>query len=112
MDREFIEERFIEIMHKRKLSQPLEYGSAGCVFKRRDDILVSKALDEAGFKGLKCGGAMVSEKHANFIINYNKATAQDVYELIQSIKEKFAKIHNIDLQCEIEFLGEFDEIKR
>ena len=107
-----IENRFFEVMCRRKQSQPLEYGSAGCVFKRRDDIIVSKALDDAGLKGLSIGGAKVSEKHANFIINYNNATAQNVYDLIKLVKSKFIEIYNIDLECEIQFLGEFDETKR
>jgi len=109
-ERELIDARFKEVMQKRLMSQPLEYPSAGCVFKRIDDIVVSRAIDECGLKGLTFGGAKISEKHANFIINFNNATALDIYELINVTKKRFYDKTGIDLETEIRFLGEFDEI--
>jgi UDP-N-acetylmuramate dehydrogenase len=105
-----IDVRFKEVVDKRFKSQPIEYPSAGCVFKRREDIEVSRMIDEYGLKGLTFGGAKVSEKHANFIINFNDALAQDVYELIEIVKKRFYAKSGILLETEIIFLGEFDEI--
>ena len=111
-DVQLIDARFKEVMDRRHLSQPLKYPSAGSVFKRREDIVVSKLLDEYGLKGLTFGGAKVSDKHANFIINYNNATAQEIFELIDIAKIRFFKKSGILLETEIIFLGEFDEITR
>ena len=105
-----IESRIREIMASRLKTQPLNFPSAGCIFKRRDDIIVSRMLDECGLKGLTLGGAKVSEKHANFIINFNEATAQDIYELIEIIKRRFFNKTGILLETEIKFLGDFDEV--
>lgn len=107
--KEEIEKRFLEVAGFRKDRQPLEYPSAGCVFRRFENGIVSKMLDDAGFKGLTEGGAKVSEKHANFIINYNNATASDIFRLINRLKKEFKKIYDIELSCELRFLGEFDE---
>lgn len=106
--RQEIEKVYIETLEKRKETQPLQYPSAGCVFKRVYGLNISKMLDDAGFKGKTIGGAKVSEKHANFIVNFNNATSQDVYELIKYIKFEFEKIYNIKLDCEIKFLGRFE----
>ena len=111
-DKTEIENMYINTLNKRKEKQPLEYGSAGCVFKNQDNILVGKMLDEDGYKGKMIGGAMVSHKHANFIINHSNATASDIYKLIKTIQEEFYQKHKINLECEIKFLGEFDETKR
>ncbi len=100
--------RFQEVSKKRRSSQPLDYPSAGSVFKRVDSIQVSKLLDEAGLKGLTIGGAQVSTKHANFIINTGNATAQDVYQLVNLVKIKVKDKYNIDLKTEIKFLGDFE----
>jgi len=107
-----VQNRYLQVLDKRKETQPLDYPSAGCVFKRIDGVAVSKMLDEDGFKGRCVGGAMVSLKHANFIINKNNATSNDILKLINLIKDDFFKLHNIQLECEIKLLGEFDEIKR
>jgi len=101
-----------ETLQKKRSSQPYEYPSAGCVFKRQEGITVSKMLDDMGAKGLNVGGAKVSEKHANFIINFNNATSEDIFELIKLIKKKFFETYNIKLNTELEFLGDFDETNR
>lgn len=108
-DKILIENRFKEVLLKRNNTQPTNYPSAGCVFKKRDDIEVSKKLDEFGLKGLTFGGAKISSKHANFIINYDNASAQDIFELIEITKKRFYKKSGIMLDTELIFLGEFDE---
>lgn len=99
-----IESRLNEILKTRKEKQPYEYPSAGSVFKRIDGVIISKLIDELGFKGFKVGGAKVSEKHAGFIINYDHATYDDVVMLINYIKNKIKLEKNIDLELEIELL--------
>lgn len=89
-----------ENMEKRKNTQPLEYPNAGSVFKNPEGLSAGKLIDECGLKGLKQGGAMVSEKHANFIINYARATSSDIIELIEVIKEKVKKEKGIELELE------------
>lgn len=109
-DREQLMTEYRNILMKRNNSQPIQYRSAGSVFKRQDGVVVSKILDECGLKGLKVGGAEVSDKHANFIINKENATAQDIYDLIQVCKKNVRDKAGLNLEEEIIFLGEFDEI--
>lgn len=87
-------------LEKRKNTQPLEYPNAGSVFKNPDGLSAGKLIDECGLKGLKCGGAKVSEKHANFIINFANATSSDIIELIEIIKEKVKKEKGVELELE------------
>lgn len=108
-DKKLIDERCKFIIEKRKNSQPLEFPSAGSIFKRMDNLVVSASLDECGIKGLTIGGAEVSNKHANFIINKVNATSSDVIKLINVIKEKFEERYKEKLQLEIRLIGEFDE---
>ncbi|MBR3116801.1 MAG: UDP-N-acetylmuramate dehydrogenase [Bacilli bacterium] len=87
-------------------SQPLEYPSAGSVFRNPSDTIFSgKLIEDLGLKGYSIGGAKVSEKHANFIVNYNNATAEDIKNLIDYIKEKVKEKYNIDLKVEQEFVN-------
>ena len=108
---ENIMNRHDESLQKRLDTQPLQYPNAGCIFKRIDGLNVSKMLDDMGCKGYSVGGAEVSKKHANFIIN-NHATSLDIKNLIEKIKEQFYLKYNIKLMEEINYLGEFDEINR
>lgn len=103
-----IMDRFYEIAKKRASSQPLDKPCAGCVFKRLDNVIVSKLIDDAGLKGLTIGGMQVSNKHANFIINVGNGLSQDVYQLIKVIKIKVKEKFGVDLITEIKFLGEFE----
>lgn len=89
---------------KRASSQPLEYPNAGSVFKRNDNCIVSKLIDETGLKGLRCGDAEVSQKHAGFIVNRGNATAKDVLTLIEKIKTIIRQKHGIDLKEEILYI--------
>lgn len=100
-----------EIMHlvnnrrqRRLLSQPLEYPSAGSVFRNPTDDYAGRLIEEIGYKGKKIGGAQVSLKHANFIINTGGATGNDVKQLIAEIKNEVLKKYNIDLKVEQEFV--------
>jgi len=91
----------------RKEKQPLNYRSAGSIFKNPNEKLAAGFLiDKAGLKGLTIGGAQISKKHANFIININKAKYLDVYKLIKIIKEKVLKKFNLKLELEIKIIGE------
>ena len=95
----------IEDRKKRRLmSQPLEYPSAGSVFRNPENNFAGKLIEDIGYKGKKIGGAMVSEKHANFIINENNATGSDIIKLIEEIQEKVKKEYNIDLVLEQEIV--------
>ncbi len=87
---------------KRRDRQPLEYPSAGSVFKRpAPDVYVGKLIEEAGLKGRSVGGAAVSQKHAGFIINTGGATASDVDALVEVIKKEISGRYGVTLECEI-----------
>lgn len=95
----------IEDRKKRRLmSQPLEYPSAGSVFRNPEDNFAGKLIEEIGYKGKIIGGAQVSEKHANFIVNVGGATGKDIITLITEIKEKVKDKYNIDLVLEQEIV--------
>ncbi|MBP7796313.1 MAG: UDP-N-acetylmuramate dehydrogenase [Elusimicrobiales bacterium] len=96
-----------EIIKKRIEKQPLDYPSAGSVFKRPLNNYASKLIDECGLKGLSVGGAMVSKKHCGFIINYNNATASDIYSLIKKVREIVYNKTGIELELEQVLVGEF-----
>lgn len=106
-----MENKYLEILKLRKTKQPIILPNAGSVFKRLEGIEVSKMLDEDGFKGRKFGGAIVSSKHSNFIVNQS-ATASDVFNLIRIIKDEFYSLHKIELIPEIIYLGDFDETNK
>ena len=89
---------------RRLLTQPLEYPSAGSVFRNPENDFAGRLIEELGYKGKNIGGAYVSEKHANFIVNKNNATATDVRNLIKEIKKKIKEKYNIDLIVEQEFV--------
>tara|TARA_B100000315_G_C14568569_1_gene584243 strand:+ start:939 stop:1847 length:909 start_codon:yes stop_codon:yes gene_type:complete len=90
----------------RKSKQPLKYRSAGSIFKNPSDKLAAGYLiDQAGLKGTQQGGACISEKHANFIINLGEATAEDVYYLILLAKQKVAEKFEINLELEVKLVG-------
>lgn len=90
--------------NKRIESQPLEYPSCGSVFRNPEGLIAGKLIDEANLKGKCVGGAMVSNKHANFIINNGNATPEDIIKLINEIKNTIKKNYNIDLVLEQEII--------
>lgn len=105
-DKKDIEEEQRDYTQRRKDKQPLEYPSAGSVFKRPEGYFASKLIEDAGLKGLYVGGAMVSKKHSGFIINTGNASFDDVVTLIEKVKaivqEKFA----VSLEEEIRIIHE------
>lgn len=104
-DREEISAAMNNFITKRKTSQPLEFPSAGSTFKRPEGYFAAALIDECGLKGRSVGGAMVSEKHAGFVINYDKATCNDVLGLIEVIKQTVKKEKGVDLETEVIFVG-------
>jgi len=98
----------LEVMNDRKRrrleSQPLEYPSAGSVFRNPEGDFAGRLIEEIGYKGKHIGDAKVSEKHANFIINAGKAKGDDIKKLILEIKEEVKKKYNIELKIEQEFV--------
>lgn len=99
-------ENLVNDRKKRRLeSQPLEYPSAGSVFRNPTDMFAGKLIEDLGYKGLIKGGAMISKKHANFIVNVDNAKASDVKELIDFIKETVKDNYDVDLVCEQEFIN-------
>lgn len=105
MENADLRQKLIATLQKRLDSQPKGH-SAGCVFKKISGLQVSKMLDEIGVKGMSIKDAIVSEKHANFVINQANATSQDVHNLVDAISQKFESVYGIKLECEIEFIGE------
>jgi UDP-N-acetylenolpyruvoylglucosamine reductase len=104
--REVIAARAKEFNERRWRTQPKE-PSAGCIFKNPSPALsAGQLIDEAGLKGARVGGASVSAVHGNFIINDGTATARDVLELIERIRSRVKAARGIDLQTEVEIVGE------
>lgn len=100
-NKEEITAKMDDFMNRRISKQPLEYPSAGSVFKRYPGRYTAQMIDEAGLKGVSVGGAQVSEKHAGFIINTGGATCADVTELIRRIQEKIHGQFGICIECEL-----------
>ena len=94
-----------DIIAKRRASQPIKERSLGSVFKRHNIAPVSLLIDNAGLKGRRVGDAVVSEKHAGFIVNVGNATARDVQDLISLISRELNEKYGIIPETEIEFLG-------
>lgn len=90
--------------------QPINYPCAGSVFKNPPTTYAGKVIEEAGCKGLKIGDAMISEKHANFIVNLGKATAEDVLSLIREVQSRVYKQKDLILDLEIKFVGKFEHL--
>ena len=101
-----IEEKMNEYLTQRKSKQPIEYPSAGSTFKRGKEHITAELIDKCGLKGYSIGGAKVSEKHAGFVINTGNATAKEILELINYIKKKVKEKYNVEIQEEIEIIGE------
>lgn len=93
-------------MKSRIEKQPLDLPNAGSTFKRKGDIITAKVIDECGLKGYRIGDAAVSEKHAGFVVNLGNATAKDVLELTDYIKETVKQKKGIDIELEILTIGE------
>lgn len=94
-----------ERRERRYKSQPLNYPSAGSVFRNPDGDYAGRLIEECNLKGYIKGGAKISDMHANFIVNYNNATSSDVKDLIELAKLKVHEKFNIDLKCEQELFN-------
>ncbi len=101
-----IQSRMREYAHSRREKQPLEYPSAGSVFRRPHGYFVGPMIEKMGLKGYSIGGAQVSEKHTGFIINTGNATARDVLDLIAMVAKSAREQFGIELQPEIRVVGE------
>ena len=104
-DAALLTDRRKEIIRKRNARQPLEVPSAGSVFKRPEGDYAGRLIEAAGCKGLRAGDAMVSPKHANFIVNLGKATASDVRMVIERVREQVDQRFGVALELEIELVG-------
>ena len=100
-----IEARMKAFSERRWASQPAA-PSAGCMFKNPETIPAGKLVEELGLKGTRVGGAMVSAEHGNFIVNDGSATARDILELIEIVKARARAERGIDLETEVEIIGE------
>ncbi len=106
-DKKSSREMIREYLKKRQETQPLEFPSAGCIFKNPKGYSAGWLIEQCGLKGKRVGKAMISEKHANFIVNAGGAKARDAIELINLCKEKVKEKFKIELEEELEYLGEF-----
>ncbi len=104
----FIKARLDDIRRWRQAHQPLGLPSAGSVFRNPPDDSAGRLIEAAGLKGHRIGGAVVSEKHANFIVNDQKGTAADVRRLGDHVRAVVAERHGVELVYEITFLGDWE----
>ncbi len=100
-----IKEKMAQLNAQRRLKQPLNYPSAGSTFKRPEGYFAAKLIEDAGLKGFRIGGAMVSEKHAGFIINYENATSNDILSLIDEVQKKVYEQFSVTLIPEVRIIG-------
>jgi UDP-N-acetylmuramate dehydrogenase len=106
-DPDTIKGRLDDIRRWRQAHQPLGLPSAGSVFRNPPGDSAGRLIDAAGLKGRRLGGAVVSEKHANFVVNDQKGTAADVRGLMDLVRAEVAERHGILLEFEVEFLGDW-----
>lgn len=104
-DPEQIKAKMDELALARKTKQPLEYPSAGSTFKRPEGYFAGKLIQDAGLKGYTVGGAMVSEKHAGFVVNHGGATAEEVSFLITQVQKKIEAQFGVYMEPEVRFVG-------
>ncbi|MFN3233984.1 MAG: UDP-N-acetylmuramate dehydrogenase [Gammaproteobacteria bacterium] len=95
-----------DMIAKRNASQPTNFPNCGSVFRNPQGDYAARLIEASGLKGFRCGGAQISEKHANFIVNHGDATSDDIYTLIQLIQRTVREKQGVDLQHEVKFLGE------
>lgn len=103
--KEAIATKMNEFARSRKEKQPLNFPSAGSIFKRPVGYYAGELIENCGLKGCRIGGAEVSEKHAGFIINRGNATADDVMRLIEHVQATVNHEYSVNLECEIRYIG-------
>jgi len=96
-----IQERLMQAYERKRLTQPLTLCSAGCFFKNPEADSAGRMVDEVGLKGVENGRAAVSKKHANFIVNRGGATARDVLNLVQVVRQLVKAHYGVDLESEV-----------
>lgn len=101
-----VKSKMDENNNSRREKQPINFPSAGSTFKRGEGYITAQLIDKCGLKGYNIGDASVSEKHAGFIVNKGNATAKDVLELIDIVKKKVYEKFNVNIELEMEILGE------
>ncbi len=101
-----IDEKIADLTHQRESKQPLEYPSAGSVFKRPPGHFAGKLIQDSELQGKGVGGAEVSTKHAGFIVNKNNATAKDYIETIQMVQRVVKEKFDVELEMEVKIVGE------
>lgn len=106
-DKDAVIEKMHDFAARRREKQPLEYPSAGSTFKRPEGMFAGKLIMDAGLRGYTVGGAQVSEKHCGFVINKDKATAEDIYTLIHDVQAKVKEAAGVILEPEVIFIGDF-----
>lgn len=111
-DKEAITARMEELAAARRTKQPLEFPSAGSTFKRPEGYFAGKLIMDAGLRGYSVGGAQVSEKHCGFVINKGGATAADVLQLIQDVRERVYDRFQVELEPEIKLTGRNGQIEK
>lgn len=104
-DYKTIEERMRELTEKRTSKQPLHLPSAGSTFKRPEGYFAGKLIDDSGLRGIRHGGAQVSEKHCGFIVNIDKATSEDVRTLIRTVQKIVKDNYGVELETELKIIG-------
>jgi len=102
---ETIQTEVDRIIQERAEKQPLDFPSCGSTFKNPPGFSAGRLIEKAGLKGLTRGGAQISEKHANFILNKGQASAQDILDLIQTAKDTVKAQFGVTLECEVIILG-------
>ncbi len=100
-----IEQEIKHFLDYREKNHPLKFPSAGCIFKNPSGVSAGELIEKCGLKGRKSGGAMISEKHANFIVNLDGAQAKDVLSLINLIKKEVKNKFNVELKEEIQYFN-------
>ena len=102
--RDELHAKTVELLKKRNEKQPLEYPNAGSTFKRPEGYFAGKLIEDAGLRGFSVGDAQVSEKHCGFVINQKNATAKDVCDLIDKVRETVAKQFGVTLEAEVRYV--------
>lgn len=105
-DREELLSQMTELNRRRREKQPLTVPSAGSTFKRPKNGYASQMIDEAGLRGVRVGGAQVSEKHTGFVVNAGGATARDVLALMAYVQDTVEARFGVRLEPEVRILGE------
>ena len=105
-DRTEISEKMADYAKRRREKQPLSLPSAGSTFKRPEGYFAGALIQESGLKGYKSGGAMISDLHAGFVVNYDNATSQDILDVIKHTQETVLNKFGVMLETEVKIIGE------